>query len=57
MAELAADPQVGPPRQGAIPIVVGGQMLGAMAVSGAPGGDRDEPCALAGIARIQNRLK
>jgi len=57
MAQLAADPQVGPPRQGAIPIVVGGQMIGAIAVSGAPGGDRDEPCALAGSARIQNRLK
>ena len=57
MAQLTADPQVGPPRQGAIPIVVGGQMIGAIAVSGAPGGDRDEPCALAGIARIQNRLQ
>jgi molybdate transport system substrate-binding protein len=57
MAELAADPLVGPPRQGAIPILVGGQMVGAFAVSGAPGGDRDEPCAIAGLARIQNRLQ
>jgi uncharacterized protein GlcG (DUF336 family)/ABC-type molybdate transport system substrate-binding protein len=57
MAELAPDPQVGPPRQGAVPILVGGQMIGAFAVSGAPGGDRDEPCAIAGLARIQNRLQ
>lgn len=57
MAQLAADPQVGPPRQGAVPIIVGGEMIGAFAVSGAPGGDRDEPCAIAGLARIQNRLQ
>jgi uncharacterized protein GlcG (DUF336 family)/ABC-type molybdate transport system substrate-binding protein len=56
MAQLAADPLVGPPRQGAIPIVVGGEMIGAFAVSGAPGGDRDEPCAIAGLAKIQDRL-
>ena len=57
MAQLTADPLVGPPRQGAIPIIVGGEMIGAFAVSGAPGGDRDEPCAIAGLARIQNRLQ
>lgn len=57
MAQLASDPLVGPPRQGAIPILVGGEQIGAFAVSGAPGGDRDEPCALAGLARIQNRLQ
>jgi molybdate transport system substrate-binding protein len=57
MAQLAADSQVGPPRQGAVPIMVGGEMIGAFAVSGAPGGDRDEPCAIAGLARIQNRLQ
>jgi molybdate transport system substrate-binding protein len=57
MAELAADPLVGPPRQGAVPIMVRGEMIGAFAVSGAPGGDRDEPCAISGLARIQNRLQ
>ena len=56
MAQLSADPLVGPPRQGAIPIMVGGQMIGAFAVSGAPGGDKDEPCAIAGLAKIQDRL-
>ena len=56
MAQLSADPLVGPPRQGAIPIMVGGQMIGAFAVSGAPGGDKDEPCSIAGLAKIQYRL-
>jgi uncharacterized protein GlcG (DUF336 family) len=56
MAQLTADPQVGTPRQGAIPIVVGGETVGAFAVSGAPGGDKDEPCAVAGLAKIQDRL-
>jgi uncharacterized protein GlcG (DUF336 family)/ABC-type molybdate transport system substrate-binding protein len=56
MAQLSADPLVGPPRQGAIPIMVGGQMIGAFAVSGAPGGDKDEPCSIAGLAKIQDRL-
>ena len=57
MMQLADDPLVGPPRQGAVPIMVRGEMIGAFAVSGAPGGDRDEPCAIAGLARIQNRLQ
>jgi uncharacterized protein GlcG (DUF336 family) len=26
-------------------------------VSGAPGGDKDETCALAGLAKIQDRIK
>jgi len=57
MASAVADPLVGPPRQGGIPIVVAGKTLGAMAVSGAPTGDKDEPCAAAGLGRIQSRLK
>jgi uncharacterized protein GlcG (DUF336 family)/ABC-type molybdate transport system substrate-binding protein len=56
MASLLTDPQVGPPRQGGIPIVVGEKMLGAIAVSGAPTGDKDEPCAIAGLGRIQGGL-
>ena len=56
MARLLADPQVGPPRQGGIPIAAGGKTLGAFAVSGAPTGDKDEPCAIAGLGQIQNRL-
>ena len=57
MASAVAYPLVGPPRQGGIPIVVAGKTLGAMAVSGAPTGDKDEPCAIAGLGRIQGRLK
>jgi molybdate transport system substrate-binding protein len=55
MAQLMADPQVGVPRQGAIPIMVGADTVGALAVSGAPGGDKDEPCAITGLARIRQR--
>ena len=57
MSQLMADPQIGAPRQGAIPIMVGGASIGAFAVSGAPGGDKDEPCAKAGLAKIQDRLQ
>ena len=35
----------------------GGQMLGAIGVSGAPGGEADEACAKAGIAAIQESLE
>lgn len=35
----------------------GGQMLGAIGVSGAPGGEADEVCAKAGIAAIQESLE
>ena len=34
---------------GGLPIEAGGLLLGALAVSGAPGGDADEKCAQAGI--------
>ena len=41
---------------GGIMIEGGGAMLGAIGVSGAPGGDADELCAKAGIAAIQDKL-
>jgi uncharacterized protein GlcG (DUF336 family) len=34
----------------------GGALLGAIGVSGAPGGDRDDVCARAGIAAIQQNI-
>ena len=34
MAQLVADPLIGTPRQGAIPILIGGELGGAFAVSG-----------------------
>jgi uncharacterized protein GlcG (DUF336 family) len=42
--------------QGGVPIKVGDEMIGAIGVSGAPGGDRDEACANSGIAKITDRL-
>src|SRR5664279_1746656 len=35
--------------QGALPIKVGEDVIGAVGVSGAPGGDKDEACSKAGI--------
>jgi uncharacterized protein GlcG (DUF336 family) len=37
------------PVQGALPIKVGNDTIGAIGVSGAPGGDKDEACAKAGV--------
>jgi uncharacterized protein GlcG (DUF336 family) len=57
MAQLIADPSMGAPRQGGIPIAISGDIVGAIAVSGAPSGAQDEPCAKAGLAKIQDRLR
>jgi uncharacterized protein GlcG (DUF336 family) len=43
--------------QGGVPIKVGDDTIGAIAAGGAPGGDKDEACANAGIAKIGDRLK
>jgi len=43
--------------RGGLPIVVAGDALGAVAVSGAPSGDKDEACALAGLTKAADRLK
>jgi uncharacterized protein GlcG (DUF336 family) len=56
MAQLMADPAMGTPRQGGVPLMMGNDIIGAIAVSGAPSGAQDEPCAKAGIAKIQDRL-
>jgi uncharacterized protein GlcG (DUF336 family) len=42
---------------GGVPIKVGSETIGAIGVSGAPGGDKDEACANAGIAKVAERLK
>ena len=42
--------------RGGVPIKVGTQTIGAIGVSGAPGGDKDEACADAGLAKISDRL-
>ena len=43
--------------QGALPIKVGDDVIGAIGVSGAPGGDKDEACAKAGIDKVADQLK
>jgi uncharacterized protein GlcG (DUF336 family) len=42
---------------GGVAIKVGGTTIGAIGVSGAPGGQFDEECARAAIAKIQDRMK
>ncbi len=42
---------------GGVPIKVGADAIGAVGVSGAVGGDKDEICANAGIAKIADQLK
>ncbi len=43
--------------QGGVPIKAGTEVIGAIGVSGAPGGEKDEACAVAGIAKISDLLK
>jgi uncharacterized protein GlcG (DUF336 family) len=43
--------------QGALPIKVGDDVIGAIGVSGAPGGDKDEVCAKAAIDKVADQLK
>jgi len=42
---------------GGVTIMAGGTAIGAIGVSGAPGGQFDEECARAAMAKIQDRLK
>jgi uncharacterized protein GlcG (DUF336 family) len=43
--------------QGALPIKVGDEVIGAIGVSGAPGGDKDEVCSKAAIDKVADQLK
>lgn len=54
-AELAKRSDI-VPRAGGEPLRSHGVLIGAIGVSGAPGGDKDDACALAGLARIRDRL-
>ncbi|MBV8835079.1 MAG: heme-binding protein, partial [Alphaproteobacteria bacterium] len=63
-ARLKADPQLSLihltnviAAQGALPIKVGDDVIGAIGVSGAPGGDKDEVCAKAAIDKVADQLK
>jgi len=41
---------------GGLVVEAGGSLVGAIGVSGAPGGDADEACAKAGIEAVQSKL-
>jgi uncharacterized protein GlcG (DUF336 family) len=43
--------------QGGLPINVGDDVIGAVGVSGAPGGEKDEACAKSGIDKVAAELK
>ena len=43
--------------QGALPIKVGEETIGAAGASGAPGGEKDEACVKAGIDKVADQLK
>jgi uncharacterized protein GlcG (DUF336 family) len=42
---------------GGVPIKVGDQLIGAVSVSGAPGGDKDAACANSALAKVADKLK
>lgn len=63
-ANLPAGAPVPPPilpgttnAMGGVPIKVGDQLIGAVAVSGAAGGDKDAACANAALAKVADKLK
>ena len=43
--------------QGALPIKVGDDVIGAVGAAGAPGGEKDEACVKAGIDKVADQLK
>jgi len=42
---------------GGVPIKAGTETIGAIGVSGAVGGDKDEACAMFGISKVADKLK
>jgi uncharacterized protein GlcG (DUF336 family) len=42
---------------GGLPIKLGDETIGAVGVSGAPGGEKDEACAKAGLDKVADQLK
>ena len=43
--------------QGGVPIKLGDEVIGAVGVSGSPGGEKDEACAKTGIEKVADQLK
>ena len=42
---------------GGVPVKVGNEVIGAIGVGGAPGGNLDEQCAMAAIDKVKDQLK
>jgi uncharacterized protein GlcG (DUF336 family) len=42
---------------GGLPIKMAGELIGAISISGAPGGEKDVACAEAGLAKVADKLK
>ncbi len=42
---------------GGVPIISGGSRIGAIGVSGAPGGEKDEACVLQALSKLEDRLE
>ena len=42
---------------GGVPIKLGNEVLGGVGVGGAPGGEKDEACANAGLQKVADQLK
>jgi len=42
--------------RGALPIKIGEEVVGALGVSGAPGGDKDEACVQVAIDKVKDKL-
>jgi uncharacterized protein GlcG (DUF336 family) len=43
--------------RGGLPIKIGEDVVGAAAVSGAPGGEKDEACVQTGLDKVRDQLK
>ena len=43
--------------RGALPVKIGDDVVGAVGVSGAPGGEKDEACVQVGIDKVKDQLK
>lgn len=56
-AELKSNPKIGAPLSGALPLKVGGELIGAVSVAGAPVGNTNDECGKAGIDKIASRLR
>ena len=42
--------------RGALPIKIGEEVIGAVGVSGAPGGEKDEACVQTGLDKVKDKL-